>query len=66
MCGAWPDINIFRVGLKKKLAQHEMVVADKGYRGELGCCTPYDAKNAYHRTFRRCLPAPSRFSERET
>ena len=31
------------------LTPHEQCIADKGYRGELGCCTPYDAKNAYHR-----------------
>lgn len=23
-------------------------MADRGYRGDLRCCTPYDAKNRYH------------------
>ena len=39
MCGRWPDINIFRVGLKRRLNQNEMVVADKGYRGDSKCHT---------------------------
>jgi len=34
-CGAWPDINIFRNGLKQKLLQaREKAQADLGYRGE--------------------------------
>lgn len=41
MCGLWPDINIFRVGLKGRLAANELVVADKGYRGDPKCKTPY-------------------------
>lgn len=41
MCGRWPDISIFRVGLKGKLGPNEMVVADKGYRGDSKCKTPY-------------------------
>ena len=40
MCGSWPDINIFRVGLKHRLAAGEMVVADKGYRGDRKTRTP--------------------------
>ena len=40
MCGRWPDINIFRVGLKGRLNATEMVVADKGYRGDSKCRTP--------------------------
>ena len=40
MCGRWPDINIFRVGLKGRLNANEMVVADKGYRGDSKCRTP--------------------------
>ena len=32
--GAWPDINIFRAKLKRMLAPGELVVADKGYRGD--------------------------------
>ena len=34
MCGLWPDINIFRAKLKRMLAPGELVVADKGYRGD--------------------------------
>lgn len=34
-CGAYPDINIFRRGLRRKLLQaKEKAQADKGYRGE--------------------------------
>lgn len=34
-CGAFPDLNIFRRGLKQKLLQaKEMAQADLGYRGE--------------------------------
>ena len=40
MCGEWPDINIFRVGLKHRLLPGEMVVADKGYRGDSRTRTP--------------------------
>ena len=33
-CGSWPDLKIFRSGLKEKLLHGEMVEADRGYRGE--------------------------------
>ena len=39
--GAWPDINIFRAKLKRMLRPGEMVVADKGYKGEKCIRTPY-------------------------
>jgi hypothetical protein len=32
--GQYPDINIFRMGLKHYLDEHERVEADKGYRGD--------------------------------
>jgi hypothetical protein len=33
-CGSFPDIKIFRLGLKQQLANGEFVEADRGYRGE--------------------------------
>jgi hypothetical protein len=33
-CGSFPDIKIFRCGLKQQLAKGERVEADRGYRGE--------------------------------
>jgi hypothetical protein len=33
-CGRWPDLKIFRYGLKKMLTPGEKVQADGGYRGE--------------------------------
>jgi hypothetical protein len=33
-CGKWPDIKIFRRGLKNQLSLGEMVEADRGYCGE--------------------------------
>ena len=33
-CGEWPDLNIFRVGLKQMLTGGEKVIADLGYQGE--------------------------------
>ena len=42
-CGRYPDITIFRVGLRNRLRHGERVMADKGYRGERGCVdTPND------------------------
>ena len=40
-CGTWPDLNIYRLKLKFMLADGEMVVADKGYRGDETIRTPY-------------------------
>ena len=41
-CGAYPDINIFRMGLKHYLEEDERVEADLGYIGEnpQTCKTP--------------------------
>ena len=36
-CGSFPDIKIFRHGLKHQLAKGESVEADRGYRGEPQC-----------------------------
>ena len=33
-CGKWPDIKIFRAGMKHILNEDEKVIADLGYRGE--------------------------------
>ncbi len=33
-CGEWPDIKIFRRNLKHRLADGEMVEADRGYKGD--------------------------------
>eukprot|EP00525_Craspedostauros_australis_P003509 CAMPEP_0198112844 /NCGR_PEP_ID=MMETSP1442-20131203/4629_1 /TAXON_ID= /ORGANISM="Craspedostauros australis, Strain CCMP3328" /LENGTH=325 /DNA_ID=CAMNT_0043769759 /DNA_START=44 /DNA_END=1021 /DNA_ORIENTATION=+ len=33
-CGMWNDLSIFRFGLKNKLMDGEVVVADKGYIGD--------------------------------
>ena len=55
-CGAWPDINIFRAKLKRMLAPRELVVADKGYRGDKSvripsaCCSHAD-----HRAMNKAL-----------
>ena len=46
-CGHWSDIRIYRHNLKNYLLPGEMVVADKGYRGEPICITPYDAYEPY-------------------
>lgn len=43
-----PDINIFRYKLRDMLESWEQCVADKGYKGDLKCCTPFDAKNRHH------------------
>lgn len=42
-CGTWPDINIYRLKAKKSLSAGEMVVADKGYRGDPTVRTKYSA-----------------------
>ena len=42
-CGHWSDVRIFRNNLKDHLLPGEMVVADRGYRGDPSCITPYDA-----------------------
>lgn len=40
--GRWPDINIFRHGLKRFLFPNERVEADKGYRGDKNIDAPQD------------------------
>ena len=40
--GSFHDITIFRLGLKQLLPANEVVWADKGYRGDPKCLTPYD------------------------
>jgi len=53
ICGpfpaATPDITIFRYKLKELLLPFEWVMADRGYRGERKCITPYDAFNYQHK-----------------
>jgi hypothetical protein len=45
MCGRWPDINIFRDGLKNWLLPGEMVEADGGYRGDEKVRNPTNVRN---------------------
>lgn len=33
-CGAFPDVSIFRLGMKSALSPDEKVIGDKGYRDE--------------------------------
>jgi hypothetical protein len=47
-CGEYPDITIFRLGLKTMLGPGEKVIADRGYRGDTKTCTPLDAQNRQH------------------
>ena len=42
------DITNFRWKTRRMLGPGEMVVADKGYRGDIKCCTPLNAKNPHH------------------
>ena len=42
-CGPWPDINICRLKAEKALARGEMVVADKGHRGDQTVRTKHSA-----------------------
>jgi hypothetical protein len=44
-CGQWPDVSIFREGLKALLLPREQVEADGGYRGEPKCRVPSMARN---------------------
>ena len=45
-----PDICIFRYKLRDALDPGEQVLADKGYKGDIKVCTPFDAKSEEHRT----------------
>ena len=38
----WPDISIFRDGLKREIGPAEKVIADKGYKGESCIFLPQD------------------------
>jgi hypothetical protein len=48
-CGGYPDLSIFRLKLKQLLGNSEVVVADKGYKGDTKTCTPRDSKDEQHR-----------------
>ena len=48
LCGSYPDITVFRLGLKRMLGPGEKVVADCGYRGDTKTCTPLNATNQEH------------------
>lgn len=41
-CGSWPDPSIFKDGLDSELEEGEMVHADKAYRWQASCSTPYN------------------------
>ena len=45
-CGRFPDITIFRNGLKHRLRRGERVLADRGYRGDESCNIPNPNDNA--------------------
>ena len=48
-CGMMSDLRIFRLKLKQLLLPGEKVFADKGYKGDIKCVTPYEAKNKSHK-----------------
>lgn len=48
-CGEFPDITIFRLGIRRKLGPKEKVIEDRGYKGDVKVCTPDDWKNQQHR-----------------
>ena len=47
-CGTWPDLNIFRAFLKRRLGPCEHVVADLGYQGDPKVITSRQYKNFEH------------------
>ena len=47
-CGRFPDIKIFRLGLKMRLHKTERVWGDRGYRGDMKVITPYTAISEEH------------------
>jgi hypothetical protein len=47
-CGSFPDLQIFRLGLKSRLRIGEKVVADRGYRGDPKCTNPDQARSDEH------------------
>lgn len=48
-CGSFPDIKIFRLGVKLALGPGEKVVADQGYKGDTRVCTPDDHNDVDHK-----------------
>ena len=48
-CGSWPDLKIFKSGLKRFLLVTERVVADRGYHGDMDVCHPDSAKDQQHK-----------------
>lgn len=48
-CGSFPDLKIFRLGIKPLLGPGEKVIADRGYRGDTRTCTPDNHLNLKHR-----------------
>jgi hypothetical protein len=48
-CGSFPDLKIFRLGIKHVLRRGERVWADKGYRGERVVLTPLTAISQEHK-----------------
>jgi hypothetical protein len=51
------DIDLYRIGLRPKLAAGERVIADKGYRGDRKVCTPFDfiTNSAQHKRVMQTL-----------
>ena len=63
-CGAWPDLKIFREGMKKTLAPGEMVIADGTYKDDRfhtppfldeSCREFYATVRAHHETANKRL-----------
>jgi len=54
---ATPDISMFRYKLKQMLLPHELVLSDRGYRGDFKCRTPHDAFNKQHKRAMAALRA---------
>ena len=47
-CGTFPDLRIFRLGLKRFLDWGERVSADRGYRGDRTIITPFNPRSDEH------------------
>ena len=41
-CGEFPDITIFRLGIRKELGPGETIIVDCGYKGDVRVVTPDD------------------------
>lgn len=48
-CGKYPDISIFKSGLKLHFLNYEMVLTDAGYMDERHLCNPADENEEIHR-----------------